>query len=132
MGKAKHGLSKAAALGVIMALAFAMQSLLATWTAMRSDAAPSHPHHSHHVAHHSHDSADNPAQPAPEPVDHHKLCCILGSKLGTAIGPAPEPVLLPVPTGELVAEIAQAWTRIPVIVRLPLPPLGARAPPLLI
>jgi hypothetical protein len=131
MGKAKNGPSKAAALRVIAALAFAMQALLATWPAMRSEAAPSPPHHSHHVAYHSDDGADNPAQPEPEPVNHHKLCCILGSKLGTAIGPAPEAVLLPVPTGELAAEVARARARIPAIVRPPLRPLGARAPPLL-
>jgi hypothetical protein len=114
----------------VVAFVFALQALLATW----APTAEISPHHDfHHAA--EHHSLPHDALPGGSPsngFDHHaKLCCILGSKLGTAIGPTPAIVFLLHPTAADAASVRPA-TEFHELFRPPLRPLGARAPPLAI
>jgi hypothetical protein len=119
-------------IAVVAAAAVTLQALLATWPSSPIPSAPEPEHHAHHAAHHAgHDGhAADPSGPPSGAPDHHKFCCILGSKLGTAIGPAPASVSLPARLEDVILAHAPG-TDVALVFRPPLRPLGARAPPLL-
>jgi hypothetical protein len=126
------------ATALIAAIAVAFQALLATWPPAANPTSDAGwqtqvlQQDDHHPAHHAvgREPGDTgPAGPPPEDFAHHaKFCCILGSKLGTAIGPAPAPVSLPTRVAE-AAQASHAATEPGTLFRPHFWPLGARAPP---
>jgi hypothetical protein len=115
-------------IAIIGAFAVTLQALLVTWPTAQTRPGILHDqsqhHHSFSVATDAaHDHGSRDAQ------HHYGFCCILGSKLGTAIGPAPAFFNL----GGGNAEIAIRQlppTEFLIVIRRLERPLGARAPPL--
>jgi hypothetical protein len=115
-------------IALLALVAFALQALLVT-VAPPLEAAPKAVAHSHHI----HDSGDCPYEhvpPAPADESHHRgFCCILGGKLGTALGPvASAPTVLERIAFYAVARPARA--HVVMVTRPAVGSLGARAPPL--
>jgi hypothetical protein len=135
-----HAMSRAwastgkGAVAILAALALAAQALLATVPTARD--APRSPGHHHHGGHHggahaghTDDHRRSPAEPPAIPDHHGAFCCILGGKLGTALGPAPAAYVLPTRTAGPVA-LAPRAAKTFIVVTPPLRPVRARAPPL--
>jgi hypothetical protein len=126
------------ATALIAAFAVAFQALLANWPPS-VDNASDHRHHvaaaqqheHHHAAHYvgSEREVEHPGRAPSDDFAHHdKFCCILGCKLGTAIGPTPSvaPPIHPVSTAVALIRTRSEFNE---LFRPPLRPLGARAPP---
>ena len=124
------------AVALAAALALTLQALLATWPPPHEPPTAPAEHGAHHAAdpgaHAHHDALPgaDPSEPTPVSENHHKFCCILGKKLGTAIGPAPVSLLLP-PRRLAAAAAPPHRPLILSVFRIPARPLGARAPPLM-
>jgi len=133
MASVGRGTMKHVAVALAAALALTLQALLATWPSPQTAPTDHGAHHAaDHGAHAPHDALPgaDPSEPTPTSENHHKFCCILGKKLGTAIGPAP--VFLLVPPRRLAAAAAAPHRPLMLSVfRIPARPLGARAPPLM-
>ena len=126
------------ATALIAVLVVAFQALLATWPhsadsttghARQVEAAQQHEHR--HAAHHlaTDRGVGHPAGPPSDDLAHHaKFCCILGSKLGTALGPTPSVAFLVHPVSTAVT-LVPPRSEFHELFRPPLRPLGARAPP---
>jgi hypothetical protein len=136
MASVGRGTMKHVAVALAAALALTLQALLATWTPPHKPPTAPSDHGAHHAADHGahalHDALPgaDPSEPTPASENHHKFCCILGKKLGTAMGPAPVSLLLP--PRRLAAAAAPLHRPLVLSVfRTPARPLGARAPPLM-
>jgi hypothetical protein len=119
---------RGAIIALLALVSFAAQALLVTF-APPVYAAPKTVAHSHH----RHDGVAAPhehAPPTPADDSHHRgFCCILGGKLGTALGPiASPPAGLERTAFRLIIQPTRA--RVVIIPRLAFGSLGARAPPL--
>jgi hypothetical protein len=132
MASVGRGTVKHVAVALAAALALALQALLATWSPPQSPSTAPAEHGAHHASDHGAHTLPgaDPTERTPAPENHHKFCCILGKKLGTALGPVPVFPLLP--PRRLAAAAAPPHRPLALSVfRIPARPLGARAPPLM-
>jgi hypothetical protein len=117
------------AIAVAASVAVALQAVLLTFAPPVGAAATvvTHEHQEHE--HHAQQGDDAQGRPADVPSHHLGLCCILGSKLGTALGPVAAPPSLPTPAAVLIVTLPLHGT-ITIDGRPQSGTLGARAPPL--
>jgi len=124
----KTGMWSYRAIALATSVAVALQAVLLTFAPPVGAAATVVTHerqqHEHHVAHD--DAQDHPAD---APSHHLGLCCILGNKLGTALGTVAAPPSLPAPTAVLIVMLPLHGA-ITIDRRPQSGALGARAPPL--
>jgi hypothetical protein len=116
------------AIALVASVALALQALLLTFAPPVRTPASVAAHEQHAHAHHAQDGEARD-RPAESPAHHAGLCCILASKLGTALGPVAAPPSLPAPDALRIALPPLHATA--AIAARPRPgALGARAPPL--
>jgi len=126
MGRVRRLRKWRAAIVFVAGIALAAQALLLTFAA----SVPAAPAQSAHALH-AHDDCpheDDAPAPADVPAHHRGLCCILGDKLGTALGPVSCPPSPEIRTS-FHAIVPAVRAEIAVITRAVSGSLGARAPP---